>query len=207
MRIILFDLMDTLVVDPYHDLLANFPSGLTPRDFFRHKNQDVFEAFERGEISENEYFRAYYKPDVPEEKLKILPTPASLKKKMYRSVSFLDGIADLLNEIHGRPDLRLGVASNYSMWYREILAKRGEIETWMDYLFFSCEMGVRKPDPAYYELIENSLKKAHPALRGEQIFFTDDRDKNLTAAHQRGWSTHKMEGTPGLSRALQNFLA
>ena len=51
-----------------------------------------------------------------------------------------------------------------------------------DRLFISCEMGVQKPDEAYYRYIETQLQ-----LSGESILFWDDRLQNVNAAKARGW--------------------
>ena len=52
-----------------------------------------------------------------------------------------------------------------------------------DALFFSCEMGVKKPDERFYETIEKAL-----GLTGEQIAFWDDTPSHVDAAKRRGWS-------------------
>jgi putative hydrolase of the HAD superfamily len=51
-----------------------------------------------------------------------------------------------------------------------------------DHLFISCEMGVQKPDAAYFQLIETNLQ-----LPGESILFWDDRQQNVNAARAQGW--------------------
>jgi putative hydrolase of the HAD superfamily len=51
-----------------------------------------------------------------------------------------------------------------------------------DRLFFSCELGIKKPNAPYYEAIETAL-----GLRGDEIAFWDDSPSHVDAAKRRGW--------------------
>ena len=51
-----------------------------------------------------------------------------------------------------------------------------------DRLFFSCEIGAKKPDAQFYEAIETAL-----GLNGGQIAFWDDSPSHVNAAKARGW--------------------
>lgn len=63
--------------------------------------------------------------------------------------------------------------------------------------FISGHLGVIKPDPAIYRLVEDDL-----GLPPERLFFTDDRPENIAAARARGWQTHLFDGPEGLERRL-----
>ncbi len=52
-------------------------------------------------------------------------------------------------------------------------------------LFSSGRMGVAKPDPGYFRMIEDEL-----ALEPEQILFVDDYAENVKAAAACGWQVH-----------------
>jgi putative hydrolase of the HAD superfamily len=52
-----------------------------------------------------------------------------------------------------------------------------------DQLFFSCEIGLQKPDPAYYQNIEKALN-----VEKESILFWDDLEINVIAARENGWN-------------------
>jgi len=208
MRVILFDLMDTLVIDPYHRIAREFLSDRSvQRHFFHWKNQNAFEEFERGEISEPEFFERYYRDDMPQSVRELLPPPRKIRKRLFESVRFLPGLAEVVRELAERDDVRLGIASNYSEWYALVLKKRPEIEERFDYLFFSCEMGARKPDEEYYRIIFNSLNREHPGLTGGSILFIDDREKNIAPAREFGWRVHLITNAASLRTALDEFLA
>jgi len=57
--------------------------------------------------------------------------------------------------------------------------------------FISGHLGVIKPDPQIYEMLETGS-----GLSGDALLFTDDRTENIAAAAARGWQTHLFEG-PG----------
>ena len=214
-RVVLLDLMDTLVRDPYHRMLANLPADMARRDLFRWKDQSAFQAFERGEIDEPEFFRRYYRTDTPEEWRARLPRPEKFKKELLRSVDFITGMDEVLRDVYQDPRTRVGLASNYSRWYHDILRLRPEIEPQTDYLFFSCELGVRKPDGGYYHKIFEGLRRDLPDLMPEHVLFLDDRETNVAGARAAGWQaalfgegTNDPAGNSAAARAdIERFLA
>lgn len=57
--------------------------------------------------------------------------------------------------------------------------------TEFDRRYISGHMGVTKPDPQIYEMVEKDC-----GLSGGEILFTDDRAENIDAAIDKGWQTH-----------------
>lgn len=66
-----------------------------------------------------------------------------------------------------------------------------------DTLFFSCELGRCKPDPAIYAHVLDTLGTAP-----EQTVFIDDREENVLAAKRLGIDAHQFEGAAGLEAFL-----
>lgn len=66
-----------------------------------------------------------------------------------------------------------------------------------DRRYISGHMGVIKPEPRIYEMVE-----ADCGLSGGDILFTDDRQDNIDAANARGWQTHLFEGAEGWVECL-----
>jgi 2-haloacid dehalogenase len=58
-------------------------------------------------------------------------------------------------------------------------------------------MGVIKPDPRIYEMVEDDC-----GLPPASLLFTDDRADNITAAARRGWRTHQFESWQGWAARL-----
>ncbi|SEN86405.1 2-haloacid dehalogenase [Gemmobacter aquatilis] len=69
--------------------------------------------------------------------------------------------------------------------------------TEFDQAFVSGHMGVIKPDPRIYEMVE-----ADCGVAPGRLLFTDDRADNIAAAQARGWQTHRFEGWQGWARRL-----
>ena len=205
MRVILFDMMDTLIRDPYHSVLDRLlPESHTREEYISWRERPAFEEFERGEITETEYFQRFYKSNLPDHLRETYPRPEKLKKELLRTVSFLPGLEEIIGWLSGLEGLRLGLASNYSFWYQEIFRKKKTIPDSFQFYFFSCEMGVRKPETGYYDTIEESLKKAVGEI--DSILFIDDREVNLAPARNRGWKVHRMTDSASLRPALEEFL-
>ena len=63
-----------------------------------------------------------------------------------------------------------------------------------DHVVDSCEVGLRKPDPAIYALTEELL-----SADGDQVLFLDDHAGNVAAAGDRGWQTVEVGDDIGLA--------
>jgi 2-haloacid dehalogenase len=61
----------------------------------------------------------------------------------------------------------------------------------------SAHVGLVKPDPAIYALVEDLA-----GLPPEALFFVDDLPANVAVARARGWRAHRFNGEGGLVRAL-----
>ncbi len=66
-----------------------------------------------------------------------------------------------------------------------------------DHAYVSGHMGVIKPDPQIYAMLETHC--GHPAAA---LLFADDRADNIAAAKARGWQTHHFTDWQGWARAL-----
>ena len=63
--------------------------------------------------------------------------------------------------------------------------------------FASCTVGVRKPDAAYFELVQKRL-----GLLPHQIMFWDDAPGNVEAALVAGWAAHLYIDVAGLRAVM-----
>lgn len=66
-----------------------------------------------------------------------------------------------------------------------------------DRLYVSGRMGVIKPDPRIYAMVEEDC-----GIAPDRLLFTDDRADNITAAARRGWRTHQFESWQGWAQRL-----
>ncbi|MEO5614756.1 MAG: HAD family phosphatase [Cypionkella sp.] len=66
-----------------------------------------------------------------------------------------------------------------------------------DRLYVSGVMGVIKPDPLIYQMVEQDC-----GIAPDRLLFTDDKAENITAAARRGWRTHQFESWQGWAQRL-----
>ena len=66
-----------------------------------------------------------------------------------------------------------------------------------DRTYVSGVMGVTKPDPRIYAMVE-----ADCGIAPEALLFTDDKAENIAAAARRGWRTHQFQGWQGWAARL-----
>lgn len=55
-----------------------------------------------------------------------------------------------------------------------------------DHLYFSCEIGAKKPEPAYFQAVQSDLCREGPS-----IVLWDDSIRNVTGAKQAGWGAYQ----------------
>ena len=60
-RAVCFDLMDTVLYDPYREALAAAIQAAVPAEVARHRDPTCWPAFEIGEIDEAEFVRRFFR--------------------------------------------------------------------------------------------------------------------------------------------------
>ncbi len=63
--------------------------------------------------------------------------------------------------------------------------------------YVSGRMGVIKPDPRIYQMVEEDC-----GLAPQSLLFADDKVENIAAAAARGWRTHQFESWQGWAERL-----
>ena len=87
--------------------------------------------------------------------------------------------------------------TNFGSYSYEEARDRLDFLSEFDREYVSGRMGVIKPDPRIYEMLE-----ADCGIAPERLLFTDDKACNITAAARRGWRTHQFETWQGWARRL-----
>jgi 2-haloacid dehalogenase len=78
-----------------------------------------------------------------------------------------------------------------------------EARTKLDFLsefdreYVSGRMGVTKPDPRIFAMVEEDC-----GIAPDRLLFADDKADNITAAARRGWRTHQFETWQGWAARL-----
>lgn len=180
-RVVLFDVMDTLLADPYREALAAATS-VPLEELVQRRGPQLWPAFERGELTEEQYWAAWAEAGIAFDAEAFHATRRA-------GTRWLPGMAALLDALDGV--VERVTASNYPVWIEELaevhLAGR------IDRVLASHHLGVRKPEPAFYErLLERVEVAPHEAL------FVDDRADNVAAAEAIGIVSHRFTDAPKL---------
>jgi len=109
-------------------------------------------------------------------------------------------IVDAAARLHARMPTAL-LTNNISEWrngWRSLI----DVEGLFDVVVDSCEVGMRKPETAIYELTRTKLDLPHTAL-----FFLDDLGVNLKSARALGWQTLRYDDTTRVLSVLDALAA
>lgn len=100
-----------------------------------------------------------------------------------------------LRELAGG-ETRLALLSNAPEPVAHAIAGLGLMSVFGE-LFFSCELGLIKPDKACYAAVTEAL-----AVDPDEVVFLDDRAVNIDAAAAAGWDGVLFEAATGLAPAV-----
>lgn len=182
-RVVLFDVMDTLVRDPFYEEMPAF-FGCTLEELLAAKSPTAWVDFELGRIDEAEYHRRAFRDG-------RVYDGAALLAHMVRAYTWLEGTEALLAELRAR-GTAMHALSNYPSWYRALDEKLG-LSRYLPWTFVSCRTGHRKPAVDAYLGPARQL-----GLSPAELLFVDDREGNCRAAAALGLATHHFRGVPEL---------
>lgn len=98
-------------------------------------------------------------------------------------------MVDLINGLR-RKGVRCYLATNQEAHRLAFLRQRLGFSELFDGIFSSCEIGLMKDEPAFFEHVYHVLATQFPSLQPSDILFNDDRKENILAAKQVGFQTH-----------------
>ncbi|KAL8171844.1 hypothetical protein V2J09_023648 [Rumex salicifolius] len=165
--ILLFDVMDTIVRDPFFEDIPAF-FGMPFKELIECKHPTAWLEFETGLIDEDELARKFFKD---ERKFDL----EGLKSCMKRGYAYLDGMEEMLDELN-RKSYEIHAFTNYPIWY-EMIEEKLKLSSYLDWTFCSFIIGKRKPDPDFYKEVFQQLE-----VDPGNCIFIDDRMKNVEAA-------------------------
>lgn len=186
--ILLFDVMDTLVYNPFNLEVPAF-FGLSSAALVEQKDVSAWEQFELGQIDEGEYFRRYFHDGRTFDQSKF-------RQMMRTAYRWMDGAEELLDRL-GRLGFEIHALSNYPIWYRTI-ESRLRLSRYLKWTYVSCLTGVRKPADAAFQGPALALGR-----RLESFLLVDDNAENCEAARANGMSAIHFVGAKNLLSQLQ----
>jgi HAD superfamily hydrolase (TIGR01509 family) len=190
-KTILWDVMDTLVVDPFRDVMPSF-FGITLEQMLRDKHPTAWGRFERGELGHSEFLATFFEDG------RSFDT-RELAARIRASYRWIAGIESLLGELSAA-GVAMHTLSNYPEWYLWIEERLG-VSRYVEWSFVSCRTGLRKPDAAAFQLALTQLGR-----RPDECLFIDDRRGNCEAARALGLpSIHFLGDVSALRRELADL--
>jgi len=186
-EVVLFDVMDTLVRDPYLDALPGY-FGLDADTFFRAVRPGAWVDFELGRLDEAGWFSTAFRDG------RAFDGPG-LRAHLAAHYRWIEGVPEVLADLR-RCGRALHTLSNYPVWYRQIEA-RLQVSSLVEWTFVSCETGLRKPDPESYLHAARTL-----GIPPEACVFVDDREVNVQAARALGFHALRFVDAATLRRDL-----
>ncbi|XP_050142659.1 flavin mononucleotide hydrolase 1, chloroplatic-like isoform X1 [Malus sylvestris] len=169
--IILFDIMDTVVRDPfYRDVPAFF--GMSFDELIECKHPTAWIEFEKGITDEVELAKTFFKDGRP---LDL----EGLKNCMRKGYYYVEGVEELLYVLKDN-NYEMHAFTNYPIWY-EMIENKLNISKYLSWTFCSCINGKRKPDPEFYLEVVSHLK-----VDPGSCIFVDDRIRNVEEAKEVG---------------------
>lgn len=196
-RTILWDVGGVLLTNGWDhceraDLLREFQID---RDEFEVRHEAVNDAWEKGEITVDEYLdhTLFYEPrDF---------TRDQFIARMKDMSQWLPHTAiEIVRSLAGREDIKLAMLSNES---RELMDHRIESfglgQNFSAYLV-SAYVGIRKPDPRIFKLALDVMQSTP-----QETMFVDDRRENAQAASALGIHGMQYEGPQKLEQELKRL--
>src|SRR5688572_689039 len=155
--------------------------------------EDVFEAFEMGLLTEEE-FGEQFVAGLP------LNTPSDVFLAAFESWNkgLLPGSVELLAEL--RDNYRLAALSNTNALHWKRLEGDFGIPSLFERVFTSYELGLRKPDPAIYIHTLSVLD-----VKPDAVLFFDDNALNIEAARDLGMQAHRVDRPEGVRACLSEL--
>ncbi|XP_010430065.1 PREDICTED: uncharacterized protein LOC104714407 isoform X2 [Camelina sativa] len=188
--ILLFDVMDTIVRDPfYHDVPPFF--GMPMKELLECKHPMAWIDFEKGLIDEEELARNFF---IDGRHFDM----EGLKDCMRSGYSYLDGMQELLQNLSAH-NFEIHAFTNYPIWYNMIEDKL-KLSAYLSWTFCSCNAGKRKPDPEFYlEVVR------HLGVEPSHCIFIDDRPANVKCAIEIGMGGLCFENAVSLAKDLTHL--
>jgi putative hydrolase of the HAD superfamily len=95
------------------------------------------------------------------------------------------------------------LATNQQAYRRAIMQDERGYGEWFDQTFYSCDLGLAKPDPAYFRAILGSLD-----VPASSVLFIDDNVANVAGASSVGLQAEVYDlsaGVPALAELLRRY--
>lgn len=111
-----------------------------------------------------------------------------------------EGMFELLNKLKATGYKTYLLSDQTNDWW-PLLDKRYNIFSYFDKVFISSEVGLHKPEKAFYEFVLNDTK-----LSPSETLFVDDLQENLDPAHEIGMNVLLFNDAEKFKTELEAFI-
>ena len=192
--VILFDIGGVLLTNgwDHYERSIVIEQFRLDRDALESRHAKVFEAWERGELSLDEYLDAvvFYEP-------RTFSHEEFFSAICAQSKELPQGALCILKELAASDKCRIGALNNEARETHEARVEKFGLHNHFQYMFTSCYMGIRKPDPRIYLRALGILGD-----KPEKSLFIDDRLENVAAAAAVGMKAIQFTGEEQLRKQL-----
>lgn len=165
-------------------------------DACEERHKVVCDAFERGQLSENDYWRQTVLAVAAPGKADLAGLRAFMRAQSQPNEETLALLRGLAKE----RQWQMGTLNNESLELNLYRIERFALNRIFSVFFSSCWLDARKPDALIYERALQLLQR-----RPEEVIFTDDRDGNLEYPRLAGWHTIHFENARQLRDELRKL--
>jgi FMN phosphatase YigB (HAD superfamily) len=167
--LIVFDLMGTLLADPFvaaHEAA----SGMTFTKFEMLRPDGLYHRLEIGEIDEADYWSGLVASGIPWR-------TEEFHRVRLAGYAWIDGMRELVADCLAQHSVAIG--SNYPDWIDEVV--RDHLAGLDVAVFASCRLGVRKPSAEFFERLADQAGTAV-----NELILIDDKRGNTDAVAALG---------------------
>ena len=201
--VLFFDVMDTIVRDPFFRGMHRHFGFDSFDDFIAAKHPHTWVEWECGTVDEAQLTQRFFRQasELPPRLAPLCRFDSdAFRQYLLQQYAFVDaGMEALLAELHRQSHLELHLFSNYPPYYR-LIEQRLQLSRYLRWTAISCETGLRKPA---LEAYRDAARRAHCPL--DSCVLIDDRQRNVDAALQAGFrdAIRFGGGSGDLRRALR----
>lgn len=112
-----------------------------------------------------------------------------LYDKYFSNIDFYQDVVDYVHSLIDEGNCKVGILSNLDVLDKKRLDSQVNLSLF-DYIWLSCDMGTRKPNPDIYEKVMSDC-----GLSGDNILFIDDYIVNTEAAKKHRWNVLNTNGS------------
>ena len=183
--VILMDIMDTVVMDPFYEHMPKF-FNMSFKQLLDSKHPSTWVEFETAQITEDECFSKFFKEGTSFDGPALVSTMYAAYDWKPNMQSLLQRLSDAGYEIHAM--------SNYPSWW-QMIENKLQLSRYLAWTFISCQgpmVGMRKPAPECYQAVAQHLGIHNNDNNGGEspatkLLLIDDRKPNIDGALHAGW--------------------